>query len=85
MTPRQAAALAEPGLSAEGRRHEREDVLAWLDQRIANCATMAAKWPEQAELARDRQRQLEVIRHDIAAGLHERAALVAAELAKGDA
>lgn len=55
---------------------ERADVLAYLQRRIANCATMAAKSPEFAADARERQRQLQVLFDDLHAGLHEGSAAV---------
>lgn len=50
---------------------ERADVIAFLQQRLANCAVMEGKSPEFAEAARERARQLRVIIDELAAGLHE--------------
>ena len=67
---------------------ERGDVLAYLDRRIANAATIAANsaaGSETREIADDRRRQMEIMRAEIAQGLHEGAARIASDLANGAA
>jgi hypothetical protein len=57
------------------------DVIAYLDQRIDNCDAMARSKIAFVDDARERRRQLEVIRDDFRAGLHQGAAMVRATLA----
>lgn len=52
------------------------DVLAYLARRHGNAGAVAASNPRFAEWARDRQRQIEVMADDFAAGLHHDAAQV---------
>lgn len=62
---------------------ERADFLAYLDRRIGNAAAVersTAPDAETRELAGDRRRQLEVIRDEIAQGMHQGEAAVAAKL-----
>ena len=62
---------------------ERADVLAYLDRRIANAGAVAASSAadsETREFARDRQRQMQVIRDELAQGMHAGMAQVSAEL-----
>ena len=68
------AALAIDGAA------ERRDVLAYLDRRRANAATIASTGFGDDSFARDRARQIEVQISDIAQGVHEGAAAVAAAL-----
>jgi hypothetical protein len=56
------------------------DVLAYLQRRHANAATIVSRSPEFAEQARDRQRQLEVMIDELRAGLHHGCAEVTAAL-----
>ena len=56
---------------------ERADVLAYLDARVAAAETMAARSAEFTGVARERRRQLLVIRDEVAAGFHAGAARVA--------
>lgn len=60
---------------------EREDVLAYLEQRRGNAETMAKRSPEFEHEARERMRQLGVIIDEIGAGLHEGAAAMRENLA----
>ena len=70
------AALAIDGAA------ERRDVLAYLDRRRANAATIASTGFGDDSFARDRARQIAVEISDISQGLHEGAAVVAAALAQ---
>lgn len=72
---------AGPALSA---LDERADLIAWLDQRIDNCRVMERRIPAFAPEAADRRRQLEVMRCEIAAGMHEGAAAMRAALKQGE-
>lgn len=65
---------------AAGRVDELEDVVALLEQRIENAGLMASRSPEWAELARDRQRQFEVLLDDLKDGRHHGMAAVRADL-----
>lgn len=52
---------------------ERDDVLAYIERRIGNAAKIAANNAADAEtreFANDRRRQFEVLRDEIAAGMH---------------
>ena len=65
---------------------ERADVLAYLERRIANAGAVAASSAADAEtreFARDRQRQMQVIRDELAQGMHAGLAAVAAKLGEG--
>ena len=62
---------------------ELADVLAFLARRAANAGAIAARGdPVNAEWARDRERQLEVISDELKAGLHHGCAQLMADLAK---
>lgn len=63
------------------RLAEREDVLAYLARRKANCLLMAAKSPEFADSAKVQARQLGILIDEITGGLHECEAEVARVLA----
>lgn len=63
------------------RLAEREDVLAYLARRKANCSLMAAKSPEFADAAKVQARQLGILIDEITGGLHECEAEVAHVLA----
>lgn len=65
---------------AMGRRHERADVIAWLEGRKRAAATIAAKNPDQAERAGAIVQQIDVEIDAVRQGLHEGcAAMVGAE------
>ena len=60
------------------------DVLAYLERRRANAATIASKHPghdEIGDLARDRRRQLDIQIDELRAGLHLGAAALRDDLA----
>lgn len=59
------------------------DVIAYLERRRANAATIAEKAPEFEPLAADRRRQLEVVIDELKAGLHHGCAGVAGMLDNG--
>lgn len=64
---------------------EAADIVAYLEQRRDNAATLA-KWhgdqADETELAHDRRRQLDVQIDDIRAGLHVGCAAVREQLTK---
>lgn len=66
------------------RAGELDDVVAYLEQRRDNAETIATRSPEHADLARDRQRQLEVIIGDLRAGMHVGSTEVRAALKTSD-
>ncbi len=70
-------------LLALGRADERDDVIAYLEQRRDNAQLMALRWPEHADQARERERQLTVMIEEFSAGLHEGAAIARAALQRG--
>ena len=63
------------------RLAEREDLLAYLARRKANCALVAKKSPEFADAATVQARQLRILIDEIRGGLHECEAEVAQALA----
>ncbi len=60
---------------AFGRGEERDDVIAYLEQRRDNAQLMAQRSPEHADQARERERQLTVMIEEFSAGLHVGAAI----------
>lgn len=62
---------------------EAADFVAYLEQRMENADTMIGQYPEFAEHAADRKRQLAVIRDDVKAGLHLGAREVRAQMLAG--
>lgn len=68
--------MSRPG---RWRASELADVMAYMEQRRDNAATIAANTPahdELAQLAADRRRQLDVQLDDLRAGLHVGSAAV---------
>lgn len=65
---------------AAGYQAATADVVAYLEQRRDAAETMAKRSPEEADLARDRQRKLEVRIDEIRAGLHLGAAQLRVDL-----
>ncbi len=63
------------------RLAEREDLLAYLERRKANCALVAKKSPEFADAAKVQARQLGILIDEIRGGLHECEAEVAQAVA----
>lgn len=53
-----------------GRLAERGDVLAWLRQRAANAALIAARYADSEPFAADRRRQIAVMIEEIEAEMH---------------
>lgn len=58
------------GCSQEAPPSELADVIAYLEQRRDNAATMAQRMPEFEPWAKDRQQQLDAVIGDLRAGLH---------------
>lgn len=56
-------------------------MLAYLARRRANCALVAARCPEFADDAKVQERQCSILIDEIAGGLHEGEAIIAAERA----
>ena len=79
-------AVVEAVIDATSERataEERKDFLAYLDRRIANAAAVersTAPDAETREIAGDRRRQMEVIRDEIAQGMHVGQAALLAQL-----
>jgi hypothetical protein len=69
--------MAEP-ISAE-----LGDVIAYLERRRANAATIAKRAPDLEPWAVDRRQQLEVVIDELRAGLHHGCAEVAGALNEG--
>ncbi|MEO5605577.1 MAG: hypothetical protein ABIR02_08195 [Novosphingobium sp.] len=65
-----------------GRRDERDDLIAYLEQRRDNAELMALRSPEFADQARERKRQLSVMIDEFREGHHEGAAMVRAALVR---
>lgn len=76
-----ARLVEDSGRSAVTREGAVADVLAYLRRRQSNCTVMARANAEFAPAARERARQLGVLIDEIAAGFHEGAAAVEAQLA----
>lgn len=74
-----ALALGDPAPAGD----ERDDVMAYLERRRDNAATIAERWPGFEYEARIQRRQLDIIIGDVRAGMHEGAAGVRARLQKG--
>ena len=62
---------------------ELADVIAFLERRCANAATMEKRAGEIEPLAADRRRQLQVVIDELRAGMHHGCAAMAAALAEG--
>lgn len=67
------------------REQERRDVLAYLERKIGNADTMARRSAEFGEHASACRRQLEIVRDEIAAGMHLGEVEVAGGRPMGDA